>query len=353
MKSVSLLIRGVVLLSAAAWISCAPSVYRDVYPTLLDGKYDTEFPYRGCAQQLEEIGETIQMLNCVAYYKSYVFAESSRVRSADLSDATIESYATKVIYYQSTGSGTATVVHYQDKRVALLTCAHILDFPDTTVSYHPTPDGKPGIHVQTFAIKERQSNYIAMFPEGGELSILAMDRALDVALVGRKFDVEPERKIPVFSYPLGKARELEWGSFVYLFGYPMGFKMVTKGTVSSPNKDKQGSFLTDAVFNKGFSGGLVLGIRDGVPNFELVGIVRLVPGMSEYLLVPNREADELEYDPRVPYSGDIFVDRRFTIRYGITQSIGIEAIVKFVSDNRAQLERQGYTITMFRSDQQP
>jgi hypothetical protein len=353
MKSFRLLMQGTFLLSSVAWISCAPSVYREVYPTLLDGKYDTEFPYKGCAQQLEEIGETVQMLNCVAYYKSYVFAESSKVRSADLSDAVIAQHAASMVYYRNTGSGTATVVHYQDKRVALLTCAHILDFPDTTVSLHPGPDGTPGTYVQSFAIKERQANYVAVFPEGGELDILVMDRTLDVALVGRKFNLEPERRIPVFSYPLGKARELEWGSFVYLFGYPMGLKMVTKGTVSSPNKDKQGAFLTDAVFNKGFSGGLVLGIRDGVPNFELVGIVRLVPGTSEYLLVPTREGEDLEYDSRVPYTGDIYVDRRLTIRYGITQSVGIEAIVKFVRDNSAMLARQGYAITMFNPGSHP
>jgi len=353
MKALSHLSHVAFLLTAMMWISCAPSVYKEVFPTLLDGKYDTEFPYKGCAQQLEEIGETVHMLNCVAYYRSYVFAESSKVSLSGLSESTIKQRASKVVYYRNTGSGTATVVHYQDKRVALLTCAHIVDFPDTAVSYHPGAEGKPGPYIQSFSIKERQSNYIAVFPEGGEVEILAMDRSLDVALVGKKFNLEPEKRIQVFGYPLGKARELEWGSFVYLFGYPMGFKMVTKGTVSSPNKDRQGSFLTDAVFNKGFSGGLVLGIRDGVPNFELVGIVKLVPGSSEYLLVPTREGEELEYDPRVPYTGNIYVDRRFNIRYGITQSIGIEAIAKFVEDNRALLARRGFAISMFGSSPQP
>ena len=339
------------LVVSMVWSSCAPSVYKEVYPTLLDGKYDTEFPYKGCAQQLEEIGETVYMLNCIAYYRSYVFPESSNVRRRDLSEETIETKATRIVYYRSTGSGTATVVHYQEKRVALVTCAHIVDFPDSAVSYYPGPDAKKGTIVQSLSIKERQSNYVAVFPEGGELEILVMDRSLDVALLGKRFNVEPEKKIPVFAYPLGKARELEWGSFVYLFGYPMGFKMVTKGTVSSPNKDKHGTFLTDAVFNKGFSGGLVLAIRDGVPNFELVGMVKLVPGSSEYFLVPDKDGDEAEYDPRVPYTGNAYVDKRQSIRYGITQSIGIEAIIKFVQDNQTRLSKRGYSISMFASQQ--
>jgi len=329
--------------------SCTPSVYKEMYPTLLDGKYDTEFPYKGCAQQLEEIGETVHMLNCVAYYRSYVFSESSKVLPGDLSEETIATTSSKVVYFRSTGSGTATVVQYQEKRVVLVTCAHIVAFPESSISYYPGPEGKKGTIVQSLSIKERQSNYVAAFPEGGELEILTMDRLLDVALLGKKFSVEPEKKIPVFSYPLGRARELEWGSFVYLFGYPLGFKMVTKGTVSSPNKDKQGTFLTDAVFNKGFSGGLVLAIRDGVPNFELVGMVKLVPGSSEYFLVPNKDDDEAEYDPRVPYTGSAYVDKRQSIRYGITQSIGIEAITKFVQDNRTLLSRRGYNLSMFAS----
>ena len=47
-------------------LSCGTSVYREVYPTLMDGKYDSEFPYRGCSAQLEEIGESVKMINAIA-----------------------------------------------------------------------------------------------------------------------------------------------------------------------------------------------------------------------------------------------------------------------------------------------
>ena len=45
-------------------------------------------------------------------------------------------------------------------------------------------------------------------------------------------------------------------------------------------------FLVDAVFNRGYSGGIVLAIRDGVPNFELVGLVKSVPAEYEYVMKP-------------------------------------------------------------------
>ena len=70
------------------------------------------------------------------------------------------------------------------------------------------------------------------------------------------------------------------------FGYPSGHKMVTKAIVSSPNKDRKGSFLLDAVLTPGFSGGIALAVRDGVPNFELVGLVQLVSGRTTYALGP-------------------------------------------------------------------
>ena len=72
-------VHAVALASALFLTACSSSVYRDVYPTLIDGRYDSEFPYKGCSRQLEEISETVQMLNCIAYYRTYSFG----VRGAD------------------------------------------------------------------------------------------------------------------------------------------------------------------------------------------------------------------------------------------------------------------------------
>ena len=57
--------------------SCAQNIYKVAYPTLSDGKYDTEFPYKNCSSQLEEISKSVKLLNCMAFYKTYVFSENS------------------------------------------------------------------------------------------------------------------------------------------------------------------------------------------------------------------------------------------------------------------------------------
>jgi hypothetical protein len=177
------------------------------------------------------------------------------------------------------------------------------------------------------------------------MEILAMDRDLDVALLGKTFEADPSPRIRAFMYPAGRARQLEWGTFVYLFGYPTGHKMVTKAIVSSPNKDRRGTFLVDAVFTGGFSGGIALAIRDGVPNFELVGIVKLVSGHSTYTLVPSTDDDMPDYDPLVPYTGQIYVQKRSEIEYGIVQAVSIESILEFIDSHRSDLGARGYAVS--------
>ena len=123
--------------------------------------------------------------------------------------------------------------------------------------------------------------------------------------------------------------------------------MVTKAIVSSPNRDSQGSFIIDAVVNRGASGAIVLAIKDGVPNFELVGIVQWVPEEEENILVPSKTKNNIQYNPLVPYTGETFVKRYSSIRYGIARVISIEIIKEFISNNLNELTTEQYDLTPF------
>ncbi len=334
-----------VLTPALLLASCSRSVYREVYPTLTDKRYDSEFPYRGCSEQLEAISETVHMLSSIAYYRTYTFTESERITRSQLTPRLFKERQDRSVYVNSTASGTATVIHYDERRVVLMSCAHIVDFEDTVLSFYVGSDRRMTTALKSVAVKEKQTNYVAVLPEGGEMTILAMDKKEDIVLLGKRFSTEPANRIRVFNYPAGKARELEWGSFVYLFGYPSGYKMVTKGIISSPNKDRRGTFMVDAMFSRGFSGGIALAIRDGVPNFELVGIIKLVSARSSYVLVPEKENGETVYDPAVPYSGSLYVERKTEIESGITQAVPVEAIREFIRASAPALLDMGYTVT--------
>lgn len=321
--------------------SCADKIYKVAYPTLADGKYDSEFPYKDCSKQLAEIVETVKMINATAFYKSYTFSEKAQIKRNDISESVLKEKTLQTVFSHSSVVGTATVIHYEDLRVVLLTCAHIINFPDTMISYYSKDENGKGF-VQSLSIKERQVNFIKDLPEGGELETLAMDEGQDIAILGRKFDHQPESKIPVFNYPIGKSKELNWGTFLYIVGYPMGYKMITKGSVSSPNRDKKGSFLTDASFNRGFSGGIILAIRDGVPNFELVGMAKSIPANYSYVLTPSKDFDLSENSPAIPYQGDMFVELKTDLRYGITNSISTEAISELIRKNQQKFIEKGY-----------
>lgn len=338
---------GFLLLACLLSLSCSTTSYRDVYPMLMDGKYDSEFPYRGCSAQLEQISESVRMISCIAYYKSLVFPLEAKVRKVNIHDMFLKEKAEKEVYLNQTASGSATVIYCQNKRIALLTCAHVVDFSDTIFTFYRGEDRKQTEFIQSIAVKDRQTNYVAAIQGMHNLEILSIDRENDLALIGQRIESSVVPAVTVFNYPIGKAKELEWGAFVYLFGYPAGYRIVTKALVSSPNRDKYGSFLTDAVFNRGFSGGIVLAIRDGVPNFELVGMMKLVPGYQYYYLTPTKEGEQVEFDSNIPFKGDVYAGSRTDIIYGVAPAIPAELIIDFLLTNRQKLIDEGYDLQPF------
>jgi len=123
--------------------------------------------------------------------------------------------------------------------------------------------------------------------------------------------------------------------------------MITRAIVSTPNKDESGSFVLDAVVNRGSSGALVLAIKDGVPNFELVGIVQWVPEEEINILIPKKLKNNETYNPIVPYKGELFVKRNSSIRYGIANIISIEAVVDFLGKNKLILNEKKFYFDEF------
>lgn len=330
-------------------ISCSSTTYEKVYPTLLDGKYDSEFPYRGSSDELERISQTVQRVNSTGFYKTYLFSTSNRVTLEDIRNNPIENLADETGYADQSSSGTATIIYFKQGRVALLTCAHVVNYPDTVIAYSPDADGLNSEYLDAVLIKDEQVIYVAGFPEGSNLEIIAIDEEMDVVIVGRHYNQLWNYTFPVFNYPTGNAKDLEWGSFVYIFGYPMNYQMITKALVSSPNRDGDGSFLLDAVVNQGYSGGIVLAIRDGVPNFELVGIVQWVPEEKENVIAPSKRKDNEPYSSLVPYKGDLFVKRHSSIKYGITKIISTESILEFLESNKSILYEEGYYLENYLS----
>lgn len=326
------------LIAIITLVSCSKKIYRTAYPTLSDGRYDSEFPYKNCSQELQEISEAVTKVFCNTYYKNYYFEPDRRITPKAINKKLL-TMSDGIAEIKNTVSGTATVIYFEANRTAVLTCSHVVDKPDTMISYFAFEENQKGKFVQTISIKQKQEILVYGMPEDGEFDILLMDKENDIAVLNKEFKSTTVVQIPVLQYPFGKAKELEWGSFVYLIGYPMGYKVITKGIVSQPDRDKRGAFIIDALFNRGLSGGILLAVRDGVPNFEVVGITTSAAAETETVLVPERNKN---YDETVPYQGKIYVDNKKNINYGITRAISAESILGLIKANREYLLMKGY-----------
>jgi len=149
----------------------------------------------------------------------------------------------------------------------------------------------------------------------------------------------------VLNYPIINSNNLDWGSRVYIIGYPLGNLMVTDGMVSKHRNGTGGKFLLDASFNKGISGSPVLAKRHSSPYFELVGMATSASAKSIEYLKPAESKEVIQSTEN--YTGSMVVDRERIINYGVTYSVTIDRIQKFLKSNKDLLIEQGFDTDRF------
>ena len=335
------------LLLALFHFSCTKEIHYIKDEVFKDGKYDSEFPGKPTTDALDEIMSSVKLLSTIAFYESFEFDPASQLTKADINDDIIEEKSISKYHFNQPATGTATVIYLRDRMIGLLTCAHIVHFPDTIIAYERDHKGRETNIITTVAFKIRQNINIIDFLLGNDFKILAMDMNHDIALIGKKLKIDTPFTIPVFKFPQGKSTELNWATFIYVIGFPRGEKMVTRGIVSQPPRRGDDTFIIDAVFNRGFSGGIVLALRNGVPNFELVGMAKSVPAETKLYLAPEKSFKILETSPQEKYNGNARVGTHENIYYGITYVITTETIGDFIEENADLLSQAGYKPILF------
>ena len=329
--------------------SCQRKTYEYVYPALNDGRYDSEFPYRNCSEQLSEIAKSVIKIVSLTGYTTYHFHAEDQYGKHALSGMAEDSLLRRSTHttnkFDAT-NGSATIIHYDNGSIVLMTCAHVIHSPDTLYTFYDDLDPETPDYLAGVSVKNQNRLFFTGYEHGENLDVLAMDRDADLALIGKSSASEPEN-LKAVSYPLGSSDDLEWGSFVYIMGYPLGYQMITRGIVSKPARKKSKYFLIDASFNQGFSGGIVLAIKDGVPNFEIVGLGKSASATYENIITPEKRDYEKIYNSEVPYEGDLFVELRKSVNYGITKAVSSETIRDFYRKNRDDLKRKGFDLDYF------
>ncbi|MDP1623096.1 MAG: hypothetical protein Q8M08_12245 [Bacteroidales bacterium] len=172
----------------------------------------------------------------------------------------------------------------------------------------------------------------------------AIDISNDIAILGKKCEMLTDTVIPL-QYHSGYASDLGWGSIVYIFGFPLGNQVMTRGLASPAPKRPMGDFSIDALLNHGFSGGIILATRSGIPDFELLGMVKTVHSTREEYLKPA--TDQQRTPDWMAYRGDAVVGKSDHIQYGLNAVVPVEAIRDFYRKNRDELILNGYDLDYF------
>ena len=295
--------------------------------------YRTGFPARDVSSQLDRALEAIKRLQVTATYETYRFERADSVTVADIRSSATLARASERYSSEQVKLGTGTIVRVRGREVAMLTNDHVVRVPDTVVIHHREARAgggrSAGRTVESVSIL-RQTRYLVVgLPEHRPLRVLARDRAHDLALTAIELLQDPDPTIGALELPTGDPRRLGWGAFVYVAGYPGGFRMVTRGIVSDPNRGPDAAFLLDGLFNRGISGGLILAVRGDTDALELVGLATSAAAQPEYVLLPEvRELDEEGL--LVPYQGSLYLERVSRLQYGITFSVPTTAVVRFL-----------------------
>ncbi|MEX0646361.1 MAG: serine protease [Balneolaceae bacterium] len=306
-------------------------------PTLqpTDPYYTSAFPIHNISPELVKIQSSVIRIASTGGFTTYFLDENNLLTVDQLDTLNLEDVSVRTENFEETTAGTAVVIGKSQNRAVLLTNAHTITFPDTLVTYRRGDDIPRETYVAYVTVKKRQTNIALVEPSLVFFNILDSNERADLALIDFNLRNVDDNNIRPVDISLGNSKNLQTGTVVYVLGFPKGFPMVTQGIVSDPNRRRDGSFLTDALFNRGVSGGLIIASKDNFRSFDWVGIANAGVATQEYFLIPD--ADFLDTRETVQaYQGPLRAEQKARMDYGITYAIPTEVIAEFLNRNNSR-----------------
>lgn len=330
-----------VIFMSAGLIACSSSSEKQGLFSL-----SAKDPYLSCyppdldSDKLETISKSVILVNSITYYKVYYFPESKNIAITDINRRSPEAYATDLKIKNEPSVGTGLIIYDRNSKFAVLTCHHVIVKPDSIFQYFSSKnaDGLP--YIRTLAIKLTTDLFLPEYPEFDKLSILASDSNLDVAILGQSFTATTSSKLYEFTGKPGNSEKLRLGTLAFHFGYPAAQKQMTTGLVTLGRKNPN-EFISDAVTNKGYSGGPVFAFRSNSTEPEWIGITRSSPVHYEWVVAPMEDFDE-SVEVRELNDGKLLIKRQTIQHYGTTNTLSINSILRFIRKNEKSLNEKGY-----------
>ncbi len=290
--------------------------------------------------ELEEVIDGIERILVSAHYDNYFFEEDDRITLEDIKEDPELLEEADSDFDIETKAGTGIVIDVANGHPLILTTNHLIDQPDTLTFFYEDDFGDE-TGIGELSIADRKERYLPSARQLGELEVLVSDEQNDVALLTTENPYDLDDPMNEFSIRGGDSRNLDWGSKVFTIGYPLGNHMLSTASVSEPNRDDYGSFIIDALFNPGFSGGAVLAVNNDNHRLELVGMARSASASSDFVLRPQHGAVSPHQDG-VRYDGPLFAEFKRDINYGIVHSISIIIIKNIIQEHRDVLDEYDF-----------
>lgn len=329
-----------ILLWAGACRSSEQSIDRNKIGTVIESEfYTTAFPNKNISESLQSAEESVIRIISTSFYDTYSF-NKPRVTLSDVNTNRLEDIASHSHSTEESSAGTSILLAVSNRNKALLiTTAHTVTSADTLITYYEGEQISANTFIETISIKRRQNNLIFTPEELSNFEIIARDALSDLALLSANLQADHRE----LSFSMGRSEKIQTGSFLYIFGFPKGYPMITRGIASSSGaQPHQRFFISDALFNPGISGGLVLASDDQFNSFEWVGMARSAAATREPFLIPNPD-DEYSDNLIEPYNGSIFIEEKRRISYGITHAIPINEIRNFIENNQAAIRHNNFS----------
>ncbi|PAU93031.1 hypothetical protein CK503_14005 [Aliifodinibius salipaludis] len=302
--------------------------------------YTSAFPQKNISSQLKNAQQSVVRIVSTGFYNNYSFNDKA-ITLADIKTNPPKDIATSQTSVEESTSGTAIILGRNNQNSLLATCHHTVFFPDTMITYYEGPDIPDETYVESISIKNNQTSLVYTSSELQPFEVLATKPRADLALLNVEFEQTGNLDLYPLTIDAGNSDFLQLGSLIYVLGFPKSYPMVTRGLASPSDSWNDRFFVTDAIFNPGISGGLILASNDNFKSFEWVGMASSSTASRENILVPRPNADTYSNITR-PYSDSVFVTQKSRINYGITQAIPINQVREFLKEQQSLLESKGF-----------
>ncbi|TYP91713.1 Trypsin-like peptidase domain-containing protein [Fodinibius salinus] len=340
MKNVLLLI---LIGSLATGCSSTSNVSDNVERQAKSKYYTSAFPSQGTSQYLKRAERSILRILSTAHYQNYYF-KNPRITLNDIKTNDLSKIADSQVSTENSSAGTAIVLQQNKDRSLLITCSHVVTSPDTTINYFKGDNIITNKYIKSIKIKQQQSDIGFDGQKVNQFNIIASDRFVDLAMLTIQSEKAEFSKASL-PFDIGNSRNLQAGSFLYILGFPKGYPMVTRGIVSKFTDTESHLLTSDAIFNPGISGGLVLASKDNYKTLDWVGMARSASVSTERILVPRPDSSKSDTAIK-PYTGTPYIVPKKRISYGITQVVPSYFIAEFINDHQKEITKQGFSYSV-------